>query len=205
MVKWEIVPSKTALIVVDMNNNFLQKGSVLEIPLGRKAIPPLKNLIKVCRNLKIPVVYVTECFKRDGSDVGLVRFLFDADYPPKGDVERDGTRGVEIYGEIKPKKNDALIKKNRWSAFHKTNLEPILRKMEVDTLIIAGLVTDCCVLATAFDAFQRDFKAVVLSDCTAARNEKTQKMILKTISRVIGEVTPSPDVIERLQKSRYLT
>ncbi len=202
MVKWEIVSSKTALIVVDMNNNFLQKGSALEIPLGRKAVPPLKKLIKVCRNLKIPVVYITECFKRDGSDVGLARNLFGcSDYPPEGDLERDGTKGVEIYGEIKPKKDETVVKKNRWSGFYNTNLESILRKMKVDTLLISGVVTDCCVVATAIDAFQRDFKTVVLSDCTAARDEESQKMILKTMSRVVGEVASSSDIIERLQKS----
>ena len=201
MVKWEIIPAKTALLVVDMNNNFLEKGAILEIPPARKVIPSLKNLIKVCRDMKIPVIYITQCFKRDGSDVGIKRLMFGANYPPKGDVEMDGTRGVEIYDEIRPMKKDVFIKKSGYSSFHNTALESILRKNGVDTLLITGVVSDCCVVATAIDAFQHDFKAVVISDCTAARDEKTQEMILKTISRVFGEVASSSDIIERLRKT----
>lgn len=200
MVKWEIAVSKTALLIIDMNNNFLERGMPFEIPLGREIIPNLKKLIEVCRSLKIPLIYFTQVYRRDGSNVGLAPALSNLDFPPKGEVACDGTRGIEIYDELKPAENDVIIKKPRYDGFYSTDLESVLRGLGVDTVIITGVVTDCCINLTAASAFQRDFKVIVVSDCTAARDEETQEIALKTVARTIGEVATHLEITERLRK-----
>lgn len=199
MVKWEIAAPKTALLIIDMNNNFLKGGMPFEIPSGREIIPNLKELIEVCRSLKIPIIYFTQVYRRDGSNVGLAPALSNLDLPPKGEVACDGTGGIEIYDELKPEEKDIIIKKPRYDGFYFTDLESVLRGLGVDTLIITGVVTDCCINFTAASAFQRGFKVIVVSDCTAARDKETQEITLKTEARLIGEVATHSEIIDRLR------
>lgn len=183
-----------------MNNNFLQKDMPFELSSAKDILPNLKRLIQNCRRLKIPIIYFTQAYRLDGSNLGLAGALSNLEYPPKGCVAGEGTLGIKIYDEVKPKENDILIKKCRYSGFYATDLESILRQLGCDTLLITGVVTDCCVNATAFDAFQRNFKVIVISDCTSARSEEAHKIILKTLSRVVGEVSNHLEAIERLDK-----
>jgi len=201
MVRWQINKSKTALLVVDVNNNFFMPGMPFYVPNSSLILPNLKKIIKTCRELKVPVIYLTQAYRRDGSNIGLASLMSNLAFPPKGDVAAEGTKAVEIYDEVKPEKGDIVIKKMRYSSFFNTDLETTLRWLGVDTVIITGVVTDCCVMTTAFDAYQRDIKPIVLSDCTAARDDETQRVILRTIARVAGEVTTTADIIERLKSS----
>ncbi len=198
MVKWEIDKTKTALIVVDVNNNFFMQGMPFYVPSSDEIVPNLKKLIKTCRDLKVPVIYLTQAYRRDGSNIGLAPLLSTLALPPKGGVACEGTKAVEILDEVKPEKGDIVIKKIRFSSFFNTDLESTLRCLGVDTVIIVGTVTDCCISTTAFDAFQRDFKTIVLSDSTVARDEETHKVTLRTIARLVGEVTITENIIKRL-------
>ena len=202
MVRWNIEKSKTALLVVDVNNNFFMQGMPFYVPSSGTLTPNLKKLIKTCRELKVPVIYMTQAYRPDGSNIGLASITSTLAFPPKGDVAAEGTKAVEIYGEVKPEKGDIVIKKMRYSSFFNTDLESTLRWLGADTVIITGTVTDCCIMTTAFDAYQRDIKPITLSDCTAARDEETHKIILRTIARVSGEVTTTADIIERLKGSQ---
>ena len=199
MVRWNIEKSKTALLVVDVNNNFFMQGMPFYVPSSPTIVPNLKKLIKTCRELKVPVIYMTQAYRPDGSNIGLASMTSTLAFPPKGDAAAEGTKAVEIYDEVKPEKGDIVIKKMRYSAFFNTDLESTLRWLGADTVIITGTVTDCCVMTTAFDAYQRDIKPITLSDSTTARDEDTHRVILRTIARVAGEVTTTADIIERLK------
>lgn len=201
MVKWQINKSKTALLVVDVNNNFFMQGMPFYVPNSGTILPNLKKLIKTCREMKVPVIYMTQAYRPDGSNIGLASSTSTLAFPPKGDVAAEGTKAVEIYSEVKPEKGDIIIKKMRYSSFFNTDLESTLRWLGVDTVILTGTVTDCCIITTTFDAYQRDIKPVVLSDCTAARDDETHKVILRTIARVAGEVTTTDNIVERLKSS----
>lgn len=201
MVRWNIEKSKTALLVVDVNNNFFVQGMPFYVPTGGAIIPNLKKLIKTCRELKIPLIYTTCAYRPDGSNVGLSSITSTLALPPRGDVAAEGTKAVEIYDEVKPEKGDIVIQKMRYSPFFNTDLESTLGWLGVDTVIITGTVTDCCVMMTAFDAYERDIKPITLSDCTVARDNETHGVFLRTIARVAGEVTTTADIIERLKSS----
>jgi len=136
-----IDPKKTAMIVVDMQNDFVASGAAMETPAARAVVPKLSEALRTCREAGIKIIYTAHVHRRDGSDMGL----FDDMHPPiaNRDALVDGTPGVGIYPDI------------------------ILREWGVDTVVISGTTTENCCQATARDAMFRNYRVVFLSDATA--------------------------------------
>src|SRR5437899_323355 len=160
-----IDPNKTAMIVVDMQNDFVASGAAMETPAAREIVPKLAEALKMCRAAGIRVIYSAHVRRGDGCDMGL----FDDMHPPIANRAAlvDGTVGVDIYPELAPAPGEHVIKKHRYSGFFGTDLDIILREWGVDTLIISGTTTENCCLATARDAMFRNYRVVFLSDATA--------------------------------------
>lgn len=157
-------PATTALIVVDMENDFVAPGAPFETAAARAMLPHLKRALGFCRDQGIPVIFTTHSFRSDGYDKGLYA------HDPRiagGMALADGSPGVAIYPEVAPRDGEIVIAKHRYSAFYGTDLEIILRGRGVRTVVIAGVTTENCCHATARDAFYRDFEVVVLADATA--------------------------------------
>ena len=161
----DINPSKTAMIIVDMQNDFVAVGAPMETPAARAMVPRLAEALKLCRNTAIRVIYTAHAHRRDGRDMGL----FDDMHPPiaNRDALVDGTSGVEIYPDLAPMPGEHVIKKHRYSGFFGTDLDIILREWGVDTVIISGTTTENCCQSTARDAMFRNYRVVFLSDATA--------------------------------------
>lgn len=159
-----IDPAKAAMIVVDMQNDFVAAGAPMETPAARAMVPKLAQALKICRDAGVRVIYTAHVHRRDGCDMGLF-----AMHPPiaNRDALVDGTPGVEIYPELAPTLGEHVIKKHRYSGFFGTDLNIILREWGVDTVIISGTTTENCCHATARDAMFRNYKVVFLSDATA--------------------------------------
>jgi len=160
-----IDPKKTAMIVVDMQNDFVASGAVMETPAARAVVSKLVDALKICRDVGIKVIYTAHVHRRDGCDMGL----FDDMHPPIANRAAlvDGTPGVDIYPELAPAPAEHVIKKHRYSGFFGTDLDIILREWGVDTVIISGTTTENCCHATARDAMFRNYRVVFLSDATA--------------------------------------
>ena len=79
---------------------------------------------------------------------------------------RQGTWGYQIYEDLQPREADWYVEKTRLSAFFQTNLESVLRNLDADTVLITGVLTNQCVAATSKDAMFRDFKPIVIEECT---------------------------------------
>ena len=159
-----IDPQKTAIIVVDMQNDFVAVGAAMETPAARAVVPKLAEALNVCRDAKIKVIYTAHVHRRDGCDMGLFNM-----HPPIANRAAlvDGTPGVDIYPELAPAPGEHVIKKHRYSGFFGTDLDIILREWGVDTVIISGTTTENCCHATARDAMFRNYRVVFLSDATA--------------------------------------
>ena len=159
-----IHPKKTAMIVVDMQNDVVAAGAAMETPAARAVVPKLTEALKICRDSGIKVIYTAHVHRRDGSDMGL----FDDMHPPIANRAAlvDGTPGVDIYPELAPVPGEHVIKKHRYSGFFGTDLDIILREWGVDTVIISGTTTENCCHATARDAMFRNYRVVFLSDAT---------------------------------------
>jgi biuret amidohydrolase len=159
-----IDPSKTAMIVVDMQNDFVAAGAPMESSAGRAMVPNLQRALTCCREQGIPVIYTAHVHRADGCDLGLLGHA-----PPiaRRDALVAGSAGAAIFPEIAPHEGEIVISKHRFSAFYGTDLEIILRGLGVTTVVITGVTTENCCHATARDAFFRDFQVVFLSDATA--------------------------------------
>lgn len=159
-------PARTALLVVDMQNDFVEEGAPLELPEARRILPTLRKVIDAARSHPMPVIYSAHVHRPGGADMGIHRDLF----PPVGAGKAlvDGGRGVEIYPEISPQEGDLVIKKHRYNSFYGTDLEIVLRGLGVETVVLAGMTTECCVLGTARGALECGFRSLVLADACAS-------------------------------------
>ncbi|MGH2618279.1 MAG: cysteine hydrolase family protein, partial [Thermomicrobiales bacterium] len=112
-----IDPGKTALFVVDMENDFVAPGAPMETPAGRAMLPQLTQALACCRAHGIPVIYTTHAHRPGGCDLGLLA------HDPRiaqGDALVDGSPGVAIFPEIAPRDGEIVIAKHRFSAFYGT-------------------------------------------------------------------------------------
>ena len=160
-----IDPKKTAMIVVDMQNDFVASGRAMETPAAGQIVPKIAEALRICRAAGIKIIYTAHVHRRDGCDMGL----FDDLHPPipNRDALVDGTPGVEVYPDLAPAPGEHVIKKHRYSGFFGTDLLIILREWGVDTVIISGTTTENCCHATARDAMFRKYRVVFLSDASA--------------------------------------
>jgi ureidoacrylate peracid hydrolase len=162
----QIDPTKTAMIVVDMQNDFVAKGAKLQSAAAAAMVPKLAATLNFCREKGIRVIYTAHVHRRDGSDMGL----YDDLYSPIADRSTlvDGTKGAEVFPGLAPAPSEHIIKKHRYSAFFATDLDLILREWGITTVIISGTTTENCCHATARDAMFNNYKVVFLSDATGS-------------------------------------
>jgi ureidoacrylate peracid hydrolase len=159
-----IDPSRTAMIVVDMQNDFLADGAKLQSKQAHDVVPRLAATLKFCREQGIRVVYTAHVHRRDGCDMGM----YDDLYPPIADRSAlvDGSKGVEIYPELAPAPGEHVIKKHRYSGFFATDMDLILREWGIANVVVSGTTTENCCHATARDAMFHNYKVAFLSDVT---------------------------------------
>lgn len=161
----QIDPARTAMIVVDMQNDFVAGGAPMETPAARAMIPRLAASLDACRSAGVRVIYTAHVHRPDGSDLGNFKEL-DARIATHNALV-DGTSGVDIYPDVNPAPGEHVIKKHRYSAFFGTDLDIILREWQIDTVIISGTTTENCCLSTARDALFRNYDVLFLSDAMA--------------------------------------
>ncbi|MET4575277.1 cysteine hydrolase family protein [Ottowia thiooxydans] len=160
----QIDPKKTAMIVVDMQNDFVAEGVPMQSAQALAMVPRLAETLSFCRQKGIKVIYTAHVHRKDGSDMGL----YDDLYPPiaSGASLVDETPGVDIYPALAPAPGEHVIKKHRYSGFFATDLDLMLREWGIDTVIISGTTTENCCLSTAREAMFLNYKTVFLSDAT---------------------------------------
>jgi ureidoacrylate peracid hydrolase len=214
--------SKTAVIVVDMENDFGSKGGMfdragIDISMIKKTINPTAKVLQVARNAGIKIIYLKMGYKQDLSDLGSddspnrIRHLKilnvgDTITTPTGTKSRILIRnlwGTEIVPELKPQAEDIVIYKTRFSGFFKTDLDSILTNLGKKYLIITGCTTSICVESTVRDAMYRDYSSIVLEDCTAepigyglARSNHMASIL--NIQVLLGWVSSSEEFIKSL-------
>jgi ureidoacrylate peracid hydrolase len=159
-----IDPKTTAMIVVDMQNDFVAEGAMLQSKQAFAMVPKLAATLKFCREQGIRVLYTAHVHRKDGCDMGL----YDDLYPPIAQRASlvDETPGVEIYQDIAPAPGEHVIKKHRYSAFFATDMDLILREWGITSVVVSGTTTENCCHATARDAMFHNYKVAFLSDAT---------------------------------------
>ena len=193
-VPFKILRDHTALIVIDLQNEFVDPKGKIWIPSATRGISAVKKMIETCRELKVPVIYTIHTHHPYINEVGI---LFKVD--PYKRLE-EGTWGAEIYPEITPKPEEKVVRKHRYSAFYESDLDLALRSLGKDTVIISGVMTNLCCECTAHDALARDYKVVFGSDLNFTDHEEIHTNVLRTIRRKVGRVLSSDEIIKILKK-----
>ncbi len=188
---------RTALLIVDMQNDFIHfKGSPVYVPPAKKIIPKIVKLLTACRKKKIPIICAITSHKKDRSDWALLDKKYNRAYCI------ENTPGAKIIPEINPQKIEYVVRKRRYSAFYKTNLERLLRKLKVKRLIVCGVTTSCCVSSTVRDAYFRDYEVMVASDAVSATHRDLHRAALKYFRENIGLVLRTDEVIRQLESNQ---
>ena len=193
--------AKTAMIVVDMQNGFLDdEGSMaqmgMDITEPKKTVVPVCRLVDACHSADVPIIFTRAVHRADLKDAGLL--LARRPIHKVIDSLVAGTWDMELVPSMDARPDDYILDKNRYSAFYNTNLEVILRGLAVDTLIICGVTTEICVESTVRDAYFRDFKVLVPEDAVAAMDVARHEGTLLTIKYGFGTVTTTAAVIDSL-------
>ncbi len=168
---------KEALLVIDLLNDFVLPGAPLEVPDARKIIPVVKREIEKARASGSPVIFV--CDAHQPGDKEFSKFGWPA-HAVKG------TKGAEIIEELKPAKDDTVIRKTTYSGFYATELEETLKWLGVDSLRLTGDVTHICILFTASDAVLRDYAVTVIEDGIAGLSREDHEAALRIMKNVLG-------------------
>jgi nicotinamidase-related amidase len=186
----------TALLVIDMQNDFVGPLAVMKCEGGRDIIPAVKDLICTARSAGVPVIHVIQEHRRQ-----LVDFGRELDVSPVHCVE--GTEGARPVKELEPENNDYMVIKRRFSGFMYTDLEMLLRGLGVERVIITGVATDGCVRATAVDAHQMGYYVSVVKDCVAGATSDRHLGALMTLSSLQPEGVIDKDRAVELLKATY--
>jgi len=189
LARWDLVPGRTVLVIIDPQNDFLHPDgwyarSGIDISHMRRTIEPTIELVRAAREKDIPVVW-TRHGTRDGRDAGP--FFHLRPFLKEGGL-RQGSWGYRIHDDMAAREEDWYVDKTRLSAFYNTNLEVILRGLSAETVLFAGVLTNQCVGATSKDAMFRDFKAIVVEECTGTTLPHLHEPALEMIRVGWGEV-----------------
>ncbi len=174
----EIDMAKTAVIVVDMQNDFGSKAGMFDkagIDLSpiKKVIKPTAKVLDAAREAGIRIIYLKMGFTKDLAEVGTEEVQWhvgDTVHAPDGSISRilvRDTWNTDIVTELKPKSNDIIVNKTRYSGFYKTELDSLLKNMGIKYLIFTGCTTSVCVESTVRDARFRNYTPIIFNDCTA--------------------------------------
>jgi ureidoacrylate peracid hydrolase len=216
----ELEPSKTALLVIDMQNDFVHpRGNFaargVDISGANKLIPLVKRVIDACRQAPVKIIYTQHTFRPDFSDQG--KMYNEILYRRHGVIAEPGSgaegqkvvrlvRGswnTAIVDELAPLPGDIIIDaKHIFDCFYQTDLELVLRNLGIENLIFAGVTCSICVETTLRSAFHRDFRCLLVEDCTWEKQADLESATKKVISMNFGYLVAADDLIEALSKKR---
>jgi ureidoacrylate peracid hydrolase len=196
--RMKLNPKKAALLVIDMQNDFINKGSMVYTPMAEAIVPNLKKLVSTCRKAKIPVIYTAHVHQDPKVDGGMTAQWWPELKDKK--VLVAGSKGAKIYSEIAPKPNEKVIYKHRYSAFYNTDLEIVLRGLGVTDLIISGVMTNICCESTTRDAFFRDFRIFFLADGTGSIADDLHLGTLRALAYAFAYVTTVKEILRSISQ-----
>lgn len=156
----ELDPPKTALIIVDMQNDFVKEGGKLRVPAAEATIRSIGRVLEKAREAGATVIYTQDWHERG-----------DPEFKVWGEHAVAGSWGAEIVEELKPCEGELVVRKVGYDGFYGTPLDHFLRNRRIEELVITGTVANICVLHTAGSAALRGYRITVPIDCISALND----------------------------------
>jgi len=190
-----VAPSKTAILVVDVQNDFCDPRGVAgetgkDTGAAMAMIPTLQRFLDAARAHGTNVIFIQTIHEPStDSDAWVGRRA-----NPNARNCLKGSWGAEFTG-IKPTATEPVVIKHRYSAFLNTRLDSVLRTMKVENIIVLGVATNVCVESTSRHGMMLDYHTVFVSDCSAAYDQAAHDMTLRTHAKHFGVVATSKDII----------
>jgi nicotinamidase-related amidase len=163
-----------ALLVIDMLNDFVLDDGALPIPQAKKIVPRINELIGEFRGQGEPILFLGDAHAKDDEEFRC--------WPPHC---VKGSRGAELFEGI-DRKNEPLVETTRYSGFFGADLDDRLRTLGVDTLYLAGVATDICILWTAADAYLRGYRIVIPRDAVSGVTPERHEAALRYMHETMG-------------------
>jgi ureidoacrylate peracid hydrolase len=202
-------PSKTALIVVDLQNAFMvEEVAAAYVPVAVEIVPNVNRLAAAVRRTGGKVFWIKQTVDKT-SAVAWSEWLNMMTPEVRGSLVTNlapGSRGHAIYPDLEVKPEDEIVRKYRFSAFVQgsSDLPQRLRAQGYDTVLITGTVTNVCCESSARDAMMLNFKTIMVSDANAARTDEEHNATLGSFYAIFGDVMDTAFLIERLEANTAL-
>jgi ureidoacrylate peracid hydrolase len=177
---------RTAILVVDMMNDFCKKEGKMFLEDGRLVFEPIQRLTAAARKYHLPIVWIHHNLRPD---------TYDRVTEKREGTCYDGSWGGQQIEELPILPGDLVVYKRRYSGFFQTDLDITLRDMGCEKVVVCGVVTNICVRGTVADAFQLDYEVFVPRDCVRATGEREQEAHLWDIETHFGTVTTADALI----------
>ena len=201
----KVDPDHTALLIVDVQNDFCAPGGMMDkegndLEAVQQMAVALPRVIAEARAVGVLVVFVRNVYTTEPNRYLSDVWLEQAARQRKGSytvspVCTPGSWEGDFYGDVQPLPDEPIITKHRFSSFHNTDLETVLRARSIRTVVLAGVASNVCVETTAREAFVRDYYVVFLSDGTATYSRPAHEATLRVIDQFFGQVSSIDDVV----------
>ena len=204
-------PAKTAVISIDMHRGHLDPSPDCPCPAprAREIVAPIDAFHEKVRTLGVPIIHVRSVLRRGGvDDINGISSAWRRTFPLHvGEITNsdahaiEGSPWTEFVTNVAP--DDLIVEtKRRLSAFYPTDLDFLLRNLRAETIVLNGGFTDCCVLNTAFDASNHNYRVIVARDLVRGTDDHLEGAALAMISLHLGLVTESADLLAEWQKRK---
>lgn len=202
----------TAVVSIDMHEGHLSERADCPCPAprGRNVVSAIDAFHAQARNLGVPVIHVVSTLRPSGIDdskgiPAAWRLTMPEYFGPIPGAPLHGLEGSEwtkLRTHFDPR-DEIVDTKKRLSAFYPTDLDFMLRQMKVETVVFTGVNNDCCILNSAFDASNRNYRVVVLKDATAGTNEHLEAAGRTIVSLFLGVVMDSAELLRAWDTELY--
>jgi len=172
-----MAPSDSALLVIDLLDDFVLPGAPLEVPDTRKILAAVRRRIARARKDGELVVYVCDSHRKRDPEFARMG------WPPHAVA---GTPGAAVVAAISPEPGDVVVEKKSYSGFHGTSLQSVLRRRAIRKLSLSGCVTNICILYIAYEAALRGYDVTVDEAHVAGLDPKSHAFALDQMEKVLG-------------------
>lgn len=191
----EYCMTRPALLIIDMQNDFILDGAPLKVPQARIITPNIRDILERFRAGKKPVFHVLRVHRKDGSDVEIIRQDLFREHP----FAVEGSPGARVIDELSPAPYEYVIPKIRMSAFIGTELDLMLRNLGITDLIVTGIQTPNCIRTTVFDAIAYNYRVTLVEDAVGAKNDSIHHANVQDMANIGVRIVKTQDLLSTLQ------